>query len=213
MIADWGRSRGHSMQVLELFHGDGLPSLNGFDALVLMGGPMSVNDEALHPWLALEKDLVRRALLAPKKVLGVCLGAQLMAAALGAPVAPMGYREIGWHPLRAVDPQHPWVAGLNGELAFHWHGEAFEVPPGARLLLSSEACANQAFAWGSWGLGLQCHLETDLTALQAMLAHGGAEVAAGGVWVQDAATMIAQAPDAELLSRRCAQLLDRFFAD
>lgn len=212
LIAAWARSRGHALSLTELALGRPLPELESFDALVLMGGPMSVNDEGRYPWLAPEKELVRRALRSQKKVLGVCLGAQLMASALGARVAPMGYREIGWHPVRATEPEHPWVAGLDPAPSFHWHGEAFELPAGARFILGSEACEAQAFAWGRFGLGLQCHLETDPDALRAMLAHGAAELAEGGRWVQGAADLQALAPQTGLLAGRCERVLDRFMA-
>lgn len=212
LIARWARSRGHSTQVLELALGDCLPQLQDFDALVLMGGPMSVHDEDRYPWLAPEKELIRLALDAEKKVLGICLGAQLMASALGAPVEPMGFREIGWHPVRTTEPEHPWVAGLDGATVFHWHGEAFGIPAGAYRILSSEACPNQAFALGRHGLALQCHLETDLASMQAMLAHGGVEVAAGGTWVQDTAALEAGASELEGLAGGCEWVLDRFMA-
>ena len=140
--------------------GDAVPSsIEGMHGLVFIGGPMSVNDNL--PWISLELDLIRAAQARGVPVLGHCLGAQLMAKAMGAPVALNPVREIGWH--HVVQTSHPlaqeWMAGIDKVMmAFHWHGETFALPDGATRILGNEHCHNQGFVMGS-SLGLQCHVE------------------------------------------------------
>ena len=131
--------------------------------LVFMGGPMSVNDEGEFPYLKAEKELIKKSVKNRQKVLGICLGAQLIASALGARVFPNACKEIGWFPVRrpkagpVPDLARLFVDGIE---VFHWHGETFELPRGAVRFLESDACGNQAFAIGNRVAGLQFHLET-----------------------------------------------------
>lgn len=134
--------------------------LQGADALILMGGPMSANDAL--PYISEEIHLIREAVSLGKPVLGVCLGAQLIAKALGARVYANNVKEIGWYPVHwtdaaADDPLHQGLFG--SDTVFHWHGETFDLPPGAELLAYSDACRNQAYRVGENIYGLQYHLE------------------------------------------------------
>jgi len=129
-------------------------------ALIFMGGPMSANDD--HPYLQREIEYIRDAANRGQMVLGVCLGAQLIAKALGARVYPNPVKEIGWAPVSFAPAaaNDPLFAGLREpEMIFHWHGETFDLPPGAELLASSDACVNQAFRISPRIYGLQFHLE------------------------------------------------------
>jgi len=127
--------------------------------LIFLGGPMSVNDD-LH-YLRVEEQIIRDAVAARVPVLGICLGAQLLARAMGAAVRRNPVSEIGWFDLcfAGAAQRDPLFAGLNRETVFHWHGETFDLPEGAELLASSELCRNQAFRWGDRVYGLQFHLE------------------------------------------------------
>lgn len=192
-IEPWATSRGHALSVTRLYAGDPLPSAGNFDWLIVMGGPMGVGDETAFPWLASEKRLLREALAAGKTVLGICLGAQLLAEALGAAVRRNRHREIGWFPIRlAQGPEaHPLVGGWPAELeVFHWHGDTFEAPAGATLLAASAGCANQAFASGERVVGLQFHLETTPAAARALIENCPGDLAPGP-FVQDAGTLLA----------------------
>ena len=136
-----------------------MPDADGYDALIFLGGPMSVNDDL--PYLAREMEWIRQAVAQRRPVLGICLGAQLIARALGATVRSNAAKEIGWYDLRFTDAaaSDPLFQGLSLETVFHWHGETFDLPPGAELLASSELCRNQAFRLGDGVYGLQFHLE------------------------------------------------------
>jgi GMP synthase (glutamine-hydrolysing) len=147
-------AREHPVATVRLDETNEVPAGLDEAALVLMGGPMSVNDEAGYPWLAAEKSLVRRAVEAGRPVLGICLGAQLIASALGARVYS-SEPEIGWRTLAGVlgTPIFPQAFS-----AFELHGETFDLPAGAVLLATGDRVRHQAFAVGS-AVGLQFHLE------------------------------------------------------
>ena len=145
------------------------------ELMIVMGGPIGVYEQEEYPFLVDEIACVRERLLARKPTLGVCLGAQLMAAALGARVYPGGNgKEIGWFPLRAAGAKTPeWLAPLlePGLPVFHWHGDTFDLPEGAELLASSEKYANQAFRLrdsgvGDYALALQFHPEVTAKGLE-----------------------------------------------
>jgi GMP synthase-like glutamine amidotransferase len=137
-----------------------LPALVGFDLIIIMGGSMSVNDETEYPWLKAEKQFIREAISRKISILGVCLGAQLIASALGSRVYRNSKKEIGWFPVRRVPAPENCFSLPEECLAFHWHGETFDLPEGAVHLAESDACKNQAFQFGRNVIGLQFHLET-----------------------------------------------------
>lgn len=156
---------------VELDQGDILPEdLSGVDALLVMGGPMSANEEERHPWLSGEKRLLASAVSEDIPVFGVCLGAQLLAASLGARVYRGGNPEVGVLPLStsAAAGGDPVFSVLPQQfLAFQWHDETFDLPRGAVRLASSETYPNQAFRIGCAAYGLQFHLEVT----PAMMSH------------------------------------------
>ena len=133
-IAAWAQERGHSLTHTDLWNGEALPELSSFDFLIVMGGPMNIYEDDKYPWLAGEKRFLKAAAEAGKRILGVCLGAQLLSAVLGGTVTKGQYREIGWHAVEAgPDAAKSRVfAGLPAVYeAFHWHGDTFSIPPGA----------------------------------------------------------------------------------
>jgi len=156
------RELGAELVRVELDEGDVLPDWRDFDAVVAMGGPMDTFEEDLHPWLVAEKRAIAELASKGKPFWGVCLGAQLLADALGARVYSGAAPEIGVLPivLTASAADDPVMAGLPETLpAFHWHGCSFDLPAGATLLASSRAYPNQIFRAGRRTYGLQCHLE------------------------------------------------------
>jgi GMP synthase-like glutamine amidotransferase len=160
-IKAWLSERDMELTHTRLYDGERLPAVDEFDWLVVLGGPMGVHDEDQYPWLKVEKDLIGAALDAGKGVIGICLGAQLVAEALGARVTT-GETEIGWLPVQATDAgrNHPIGQMLDGQTVLHWHDDVFSLPTGATLLAGTEANPNQAFVYGEKVLGLQFHLET-----------------------------------------------------
>ena len=157
--------RGFRADYVRLFAGDTVPAdWNAACALILLGGPMSVNDESRYDYLAAEKAMIREALRRNTPILGVCLGAQLLANAAGARVFPGARPEIGWEPIALTEAGHqdPLLSGLvQLDAVFHWHGETFDLPPGAVGLARSAVTANQAMRIGQRAYGLQFHVEVD----------------------------------------------------
>ncbi len=209
-IETWARRRGHPLAVTRLYAGDPFPPPGAADWIIALGGPMSVHDRARHPWLRAETGLLRDAMRAGRHVLGICLGAQLMAAALGARVRPNGHREIGWFPVRrpAGTARHPLLRGWPGELdVFHWHGEGFDLPRRAVPLFASEATPVQAFAWGPRAVALQFHLEMR-PADARRLVRRAAEDLRPGRFVQAPGAMLAEAARFARAGRWMDRLLD-----
>jgi GMP synthase-like glutamine amidotransferase len=161
-ISTWAQSKGHTESYTRFYLGDTLPEASAFDMLVVMGGPMNIYEHEKYPWLVAEKELIGKAAKEGKKVFGVCLGAQLMSDALGGKVVRNHTVEIGWFPV-SLTPEGavtPLFSGIKfTQPVLHWHGDRFDVPPGAIHLLSSEACTNQAFLFGKNALALQFHFE------------------------------------------------------
>jgi GMP synthase-like glutamine amidotransferase len=197
-----------------------LPSLEDFDVLIIMGGPMSVHDEAEFSWLRPEKALIAAAIGAGKKVLGICLGAQLVAEVMGGRVYPNPVKEIGFWPVGWTEEALRMFPGIGGGIGagveelgagaeelgfragevgagagevFHWHGETFDLPPGAVLLASSEGCMNQAFRVGENVLGIQFHPEVTPGIIDDMIRFEGHELAEEGPYIGKAEEMAARA--------------------
>ncbi len=179
-IAEWARSRGVVVAETHLYRGDALPTLDAFDMLTVMGGPMSANDEALFDWLAPEIGLVRNAIAADKTVFGVCLGAQIIAKALGAKIYAGPAKEIGWLPVQRTEAAHILFEGLSREfMAFHWHGETFDLPARAVWLARTASTENQAFAVGNKVLGLQFHMEATKDSVNALIENASDDIGGG----------------------------------
>jgi GMP synthase-like glutamine amidotransferase len=159
-IAEPLAGRGVEVEYIDLYANSAQPEIGSAAGLIFMGGPMSVNDDLSY--VRQELEIIRQSVERRRPVLGVCLGSQLIARALGGRVYKNPVKEIGWFPVCFHESARSDLlfAGLEApELIFHWHGETFDLPPGAQLLASSEACRNQAFRCGDNVYGLQFHLE------------------------------------------------------
>lgn len=211
-IEPWLQDRGATLSRTRLFAGESLPRPDDPDILIVMGGPMSVNDEADLPWLVDEKRFIGACIEHGIPVLGICLGAQLIAASAGAAVRPAAHHEIGWWPVHGVGRDRPdRPAALHfpaEEVVFQWHGDTFDLPAGAIRLSESPVCPNQAFLLGSNVVGLQYHLETTPETAARLVEHCADELV-DGPWIQDGDTILAaQAADYARLHRRLTPILE-----
>ncbi|PWD98145.1 type 1 glutamine amidotransferase [Marinilabilia rubra] len=171
-IKDWIDKKGHSLSYTRFYKDFELPSIYDYDCLVIMGGPMGVSDEDKYPWLADEKKAIKEAIENNKKVLGICLGSQLIASVLGARVYKNPETEIGWFDVSLTEEGHKedlLDSFPSTFKVFQWHGDTFELPEGARHLASSEVCKNQAFIYKENVVGLQFHFEVTHDSLEQML--------------------------------------------
>ena len=147
-IEEWAAKADHSIKSTRLHLHEPLPSIDSFDTLLVMGGPMGANDDGKYRWMRGEKLLIELAIQKEKKVLGVCLGAQLLAHVLGAKVYPNSQKEIGWFPIELNPPNvrhHPLSVLPQRTTVFHWHGDTFDIPKGATHLARSRACEKSGF--------------------------------------------------------------------
>jgi GMP synthase-like glutamine amidotransferase len=191
-IQEWLETRSAAISVTRLYEHVEFPNVHDFDWLIVMGGPMSANDECAYPWLIEEKRFVSQAIASSKVVLGICLGAQVIASALGARVLPNTQPEIGWFPIEPTpDASRASFSSLSEmpQEVFHWHGETFELPRNAVHLARSAACENQAFALGERVIGLQFHLETTPGSAQSLIENCRGDLAPGR-WVQSESEML-----------------------
>jgi len=211
-LADWAQTRGHTIRCHPLYENTPPPGLESFDFLLIMGGPMNIYEDAKYPWLATEKTLIRAAIDAGKYLLGICLGAQLIADALGATVAKGAQTEIGWFPIGPT-PECPTWCRLPGSLpVMHWHGDRFEIPKGATRIAASEACDHQGFAYGERVLAWQCHLEATPESLAALTAACGDELT-GGRYVMTAERLLAEPAETyAAMQKALFDILDRMTA-
>lgn len=153
---------------------------------------MSVGDQDKHPWLADEMKALERVLKSDLPVLGICFGAQLIANVLGMRIFKNKYKEIGWFPVERIGDNPDGLDLLPEKFeAFHWHGESFDIPQGAKHIARSEACENQAFLYKDRVAALQFHLETTLPLLQGMIDKCGDELD-GSKYVQSPEEMLAE---------------------
>lgn len=178
-IAEWADSKGHHIEYTKFYENDPLPASADVDMLVVMGGPMGVNDTGQYPWLRNEIAFITDAVESGKPVLGVCLGSQLLAASLGAKVYPHSEKEIGWFP---VTFKAEWAPETL--IVCHWHGDTFDLPEGATLLAQSILTKNQAFQYGANAIGLQFHLEMTPASIEGMIEACGHDLESGD-WVQN----------------------------
>jgi len=187
--------------------GDALANARDAKVLVVMGGPISVNDTGRFPFLADEIEAIRHRIDNRLPTLGICLGAQLIAVAMGASVVPMAAPEIGWQALTLTPAaQFSPLRHLTASV-LHWHGETFELPPGVEALASTEACPNQAFAVGEHTLALQFHIEVSAAHLEHWLVGHIHELDDCGIDVQELRD------DARRFAGECAAHGDRVLSE
>lgn len=177
-IETWLKENNRTITSTAVWNKPIFPSMNDFDFLIIIGGPMGVYDDHRYSWLSDEKNFIFDAIKAEKKIIGICLGAQLLACVLGATIYTNKYKEIGWFPIKIASSFTTWLgADLLEELTvFHWHGDTFDIPYGGENHASSAACNHQLFIYGDNILGLQFHLEATPESILAMLENENGEL-------------------------------------
>lgn len=181
-IETWAGANRHPLTATRFYQSDPLPRIDDIDWLIVMGGPMGVYDEDQYAWLVAEKRLIEQAITRDQVVIGICLGAQLIADVLGARVYPNRVKEIGWFPIELTETgrRSPLFDFLPITLhVFHWHGDTFDLPPGAVHIAQSEACQHQAFVYRERVIGLQFHLESTPAGVEDMLRNCSGDLVAG----------------------------------
>ena len=213
-IADWIRRERHTLAVTRFHRGEPLPAVEDVDLLVVMGGPMNVDEQKKYPWLTREKRFIAAAIAAGREVLGVCLGAQLVANVLGARVYANSEKEIGWFAIETTEAGA--ASSLFGPVprrleVFHWHGDTFDLPSGALHAARGVGCAHQAFVYGERVVGLQFHLETTMAGARQLIAHGSDELVPGR-YIQTPRQWLAEPRRFDVLHGVMDGLLDRLAA-
>lgn len=189
---DWALNGGHILTCTRLFKGEIPPVAEVVDMLIVMGGSMGVYDEERYPWLTDEKKYISNMIHTGKPVMGICLGAQLIAGVMGARIYPAKFKEIGWFPIRKTPAgrESALLSAMPSELSvFHWHGDQFDIPSGCRSLAESEACPNQLFQSGDRVIALQFHFEATAKSVSSMLNDSGEIPDETGPYVQSKAAM------------------------
>jgi GMP synthase-like glutamine amidotransferase len=210
-IEQWIRDHRYYLTATKLYQSDPMPEMEGVDLFVIMGGPMGVHDEDRLPWLKNEKRLIEEAIRQGKAVLGICLGAQLIADVLGARVYPNRSKEIGWFPIELTEAgqRSPLFGFLPARLeVFHWHGDTFDLPAGAVHMARSEACTHQVFVYNERVIGLQFHLESTAEGVQALIENCSGELAHSS-HIQAPSQLKAQPKAFSIINEAMDELLSR----
>ena len=204
-------SKGCQLSRTCMYADQSLPSIHEIDALIIMGGPMGVYDEDQYPWLVLEKEFIESVIQRKIPVLGVCLGAQLIAHVLGAKVQKNHQQEIGWFPVKRDSlAQYALITNFPKQFdALHWHNDTFDVPDGAHNFLQTDACVNQGFLYNGHVLGLQFHLEILPSNVQAIYQECGSSDNSGE-YIQSLDAMLAPADKFQQASNTLEQVLGAF---
>jgi GMP synthase-like glutamine amidotransferase len=210
-IENWISVNNHSASYTKFYESAHLPKLTDIDWLIIMGGPMSVHDEAEFPWLINEKRFIRKAIEMGKTIIGICLGSQLIAEVLGSKIFPNNQKEIGWFDIQLTETGKSTSICKKFDdkfKAFHWHGETYNLPSGARHLFRSQACENQGFLYKEKVLGIQFHFEVTDKSLKAMLESGESELIETET-VQSAVEILKNTGFIENSNKMMFQILDK----
>lgn len=213
-VGRWAERNGIDIELVPVYHGQALPDPARCERVVVLGGPMNIYEEETHPWLAAEKRFLRAAIDGGSRILGICLGGQLLADCLGGPVSRGAYKEIGWFDIELTGAAraHPLLAGFPERLeVMHWHGDTFALPPECTRIAASAACPEQGYIHKDGRVvGLQFHMEWDRAAARALVENCPEDLTPGPYVQASAAILRDDAPFADN-NAWMERLLDRLF--
>lgn len=178
-IAEWANKHNHTLTYTRFYNNELPPISLNFDLLVIMGGPMSFDDDEKYSWMCREKEFIKKAILAGKAAIGICLGAQFLAQALGAEAKHGTTQEVGWFPVNFKNLPSSLKELPSKIPVFHWHEDTFEIPQGAVHIASTTEFPNQGFIWKNKVAALQFHLEVTPESVAAMIENVGHEITPG----------------------------------
>jgi GMP synthase-like glutamine amidotransferase len=213
-LLDWCRRKQYTISYTRFYEQAWIaPDMASMDRLIIMGGPMGVYDDRVYPWLRSEKKLIEQAIRAGKRIIAICLGAQLAADVLGAKVFPNRYKEIGWFPV-AMHAQsvaqgpffHQYPETFT---AFHWHGDTFDIPQEAQHVMRSDGCENQAFVYQDRVFAFQFHLESTPESVANLITNCRSDITQGP-YVQSEKDMIHHTAHFPAMHRLLEMFLDIF---
>jgi len=202
-IQEYAKMKNHTIESIWFYDTESIPAIDSFDFLIIMGGPMGIFSYKENPWLKNEKKFIKQVIESGKPVLGICLGAQLLADILGTQVYENNYMEMGWFPVKAVSEaaskrekthieKSEFSKGLPEEITvFHWHSQTFDLPEGAIRLYESKGCKNQGFIYNSRVVSLQFHPEVNEERIKSLIEHFG-NIMGDGPFVQNKKAMFGQ---------------------
>jgi len=202
-IQEYAEMKNHTIESIRFYDTESIPAIDSFDFLIIMGGPMGIFSYKENPWLKNEKKFIKQVVEAGKLVLGICLGAQLLADILGTQVYENKYMEMGWFPIKAVSKpashreksqkeETEFLKGWPEEITvFHWHSQTFDLPEDAIRLYESKGCKNQGFIYNSRVVGLQFHPEVNEERIESLIDRFG-NIMGDGPFVQDKKAMLGQ---------------------
>lgn len=209
-IKTWAEQREHTVRATRLYRRDPFPNQEDLDWLIVMGGPMNTYEEEEYPWLLREKGFIEDTIKAGKVVIGICLGAQLIANVLGVTVYAGEHKEIGWFPIfKTKEAGDSKIFGdFPSEIeVFHWHGDTFHLPSGCMRIAESAACQNQAFIYDERVVGLQFHLEITRPGAEALISNCGEEIVEAP-YIQSIERILADDSRFTKVNERMVRLLD-----
>lgn len=210
IIEDWVRKKGGRLHFTKFYKGDALPDPLAVEMLIIMGGPMDVYDFHLHPWMEDEIAWVKDFIKSGRPVLGICLGAQIIATALGQEVYPGPHKEIGWHNLQFLPSLGAYKICKDlppTRKVFHWHGDTFHIPEGATRIAGSQAFPNQGFIYGRHVVAFQFHLEVTAESVREMVENCRDELIEGA-YIQSESEILAEMCNFDTNQQILFQFLD-----
>lgn len=212
-IDQWIKINNYKKSYTKLYESISFPEMNSFDFLIILGGPMGTYEEEDYPWLIEEKNFIQEAIKAKKKILGICLGSQLLADVLGAEVYKNNEKEIGWFPV-SITPEgrgNSLLKDIEDKIeVFHWHGDTFTLPKKSIHLMSSAACNNQAYLYENNILAFQFHFESTPESVSSMVNNEVEDLDASGKFVQDQSKILDNLHYSEKANEILFIILERF---